>query len=342
MLFLKSLRLKNFCHYKDHTFSFVKKAGTPYRYICFLGPNGSGKTTILEAIGMLSMNTAGRSGFAVMSSLRKYVRNTDYDPTYEQTRGFKYSDDFAIDYKDELSDMLIEGVYTMDGKEYVIQLTQNGYQRNDFAPVAPDDTDPEEVSQILNSGIWGEDHLLYRQRIAHSVTSDSDVSLSKFQLLAPQIEKMETLAQEITRYPTECVSPSGFTQYDRAYCTDIVFVKYNKEEDQDYRIHFKRMSMGERKVCKSFSQLLNLMYDLENPSPGEPQMKSWPRLLLLDNIVMHVYWDRHISMVECLKSQFSEQQIFATTHSGILIPRFKRGENDQENELMIDLEEINN
>lgn len=223
MLFLKSLRLKNFCHYKDHTFHFTKEDGTPYQYVCFFGPNGIGKSTLLEAIGMLTMNTAGRSGFAITSSLRKYVRDEDYDPTYERTRGFKYSDDFAVGYKDELSDMLIEGVYVMGGKDYIVSLTQNGYQRNDFAPVAPDDTDPDEATDVRNSGIWGENHLLYRQRVAHAVTSDSDVSLSKFQLIAPQIEKMQTLAKEVTRYPTECASPSGFTQYDRAYCTDIVF-----------------------------------------------------------------------------------------------------------------------
>lgn len=341
MLFLKSLRLKNYCRFRDYRFNFIKANGKPYRYICFFGPNGIGKSSVLEAIGILTMNTAGRSSFAVTQSLRKYVRDTDYDPTYERTKGFRYSDDFAVSYEDNLSDMLIEGIYEMDGKEYIVQLTQNGYKRNDFAPIASSDTDPDEAHEILNSGVWGEDHLLYRQRIAHTVTSDSAVSLSKFQIIAPQMKKMEGLAQEVTRYPTECISPAGFTKFDRAYCTDIVLIKHDSEEDQDYRIHYKRMSVGERKVCKSFSQLLNLMFDLENPSPGEPTMEGWPRLLLFDNVVMHIYWDRHTAMIECLKEQFSKQQIFTTTHSGILIPRFNRGENDQENELMIDLEQIN-
>ena len=43
MLFLKSLKLVNYCSYVNHTFDFTKPNGEPYRYICFFGPNGVGK-----------------------------------------------------------------------------------------------------------------------------------------------------------------------------------------------------------------------------------------------------------------------------------------------------------
>jgi len=101
------------------------------------------------------------------------------------------------------------------------------------------------------------------------------------------------------------------------------------------------MSAGERKIAKSFSDLLNLMYTLANPGSGEESLVHWPRLLLIDNVEMHAYFDRHVKLINTLKKVFHQQQIFATTHSGILVPRYIAGENDQETELYIDLDEIN-
>lgn len=322
MLFLTKLHLENFCSYEHHTFDFKKPDGNPYRYICFFGPNGCGKTTLLEAISLLTMNQKGRDPEYVKRSLRKYIRNKDYDPAYEKISGHVYRNDFAVETQDNLAEMVIEGTYELDGEPYIVRLTQNGFDRNDLAP------------EGNGPGPWGDDHLLYRQRVAHMITSDSDLSMSKFQLHKDQIKEFEKVTSAVMRFPTECLPPSGIVPIDRDYCTDFVIHKNN------IRVHYKRMSAGEKKISKSFSQLLNLVQDLEHPDPGEPVMKGWPRLLLIDNIEMHVYYDRHTTMVECLKTEFSDQQIFATTHSGILIQRFLDGKTDP-SEFMIDLEKIN-
>jgi predicted ATP-binding protein involved in virulence len=323
-LHLAKLRLKNYCSYEDYTFDFLKDNGKPYQFICFFGPNGIGKSTLLEAIALLTMNNKGRSARHVQESLYKFVKNKDYDPLW-----------MRVEKTSELPPMLIEGTYVMDGQEFVVQLTEQGFVRNDFAPIAPDDAYEDEVEDIENSGPWGDEHLLFRQRIAHFVRTDSDLSLSRFQLHVSQSESFEKIVTQIMRYKADCISPSGMTAEEKQYCTDFVIDK------KGHLIHFKRMSAGEKKICKSFSSLLNLMYDLENPDMGEIDMPGWPRLLLMDNVVMHVYFDRHVQMVESLKEVFQRQQIFATTHSGILVPRYQRGENDQENELYIDLEPIN-
>ena len=322
MLFLTKLHLENFCNHAHHTFDFRRPDGNPYRYICFFGPNGIGKTTLLEAISLLTMNQMGRDPNHVKRSLRKYVRNEDYDPAYERISGHVYRNDFAVETHDNLAEMIIEGTYEMNGESYIVRLTQNGFDRNDLAP------------EGNGPGPWGDDHLLYRQRVAHMITADSDLSMSKFQLHKDQIKRFEEATSTVMRYPTKCLPPSGIVPIDRDYCTDFVIHKGN------YKMHYKRMSAGEKKISKLFSQLLNLVYDLEHPDPGEPEMKGWPRLLLIDNIEMHVYYDRHLAMVNSMKSSFSDQQIFATTHSGVLIPRFLDGEVDP-TELMINLEEIN-
>ena len=83
------------------------------------------------------------------------------------------------------------------------------------------------------------------------------------------------------------------------------------------------------------------MRALSDPVPGQISMTGWPRLLLMDNVVMHIYFDRHISMITSLMDVFGKQQIFSTTHSGVLIPRFERNEHDSDKELMIDLDKVN-
>lgn len=348
MLFLKELTLKNYCSYENHTFNFFKPDGTPYKFICFFGPNGSGKTSLLEAIALLTANWSGRPSYMIRESLRKYIRNTDYEPSYEGMKGFSYGDkDVTGDSgyikvkeeqkRDNLNQMVIRGVYTMNNKEYVIELTPDGFIRNDFAPIAPDSTEPENILSFSNNGPWGNQHLLHRQRVAHFMNSDSDLSMSKFQLKVSQVEAFEKIVSEIMRCKVDCIAPSPIaTQlHDKEYCTDFIISKKN------IKVHYKRMSAGERKISKSFSEILNLIDDLTRSYSGESKLNHWPRLLLIDNVEMHVYWDRHITFVNCLKNVFIKHQIFSTTHSGVLVSRFLKGENDQKSELYVDLEKIN-
>ena len=327
-MYLKNLKLVNYCGYQEHTFDFMKPDGKPYKFICFYGPNGIGKSSVLSALSLLTTNQISRSQDGIKSSLRKCVFSPDYDPVYDRLKDFKVKDKFAEESDNNGNEMIVEGTFVMEGKEYVVSVTQDGFVRNDLAPI----DDPA-------SGPWGDDHLRFRQRITHTLTADNDLIRSKFQIHYDQVKKFIPLIEEVFRYKAECPSPKGLSSYDRAYCTDVIINKIKKNSQP--KIHFKSMSDGEQKICKSFSQILNLMYDLENPMPGDEVMEGWPRLILIDNIEMHVYFDRHVTFVDCLKREFNEQQIFATSHSGILIPRAIRGENDKENELWIDLEPIN-
>lgn len=300
-IFLKSLQLKNYCQYIDHTFNFTRPDGKPYPFVCFFGFNGAGKSNLLSAISMLTMNTTGRSDERVKTSLAKYVRNTDLDPSFRPPTD---------------NNMLIEGTFSYQNKDYVISLTENGCIRNDF----------------VEEATWQEHTLKHLLRLAHFMKTDSDLGFSKFQLVGAHKQDFERIIADVMRFPVECNLPTSDLE---DYCTDVVVTKKN------VRTHFKSMSAGERKICKAFSESLNLIYALSHPSMGEPNLSGFPCLLLLDNFEMHVYYDRHVQFVDSLKQVFDRQQIFATTHSGILIKRFLDNENDQTTELMIDLEKVN-
>jgi len=321
MLYLTKLHLENYCGYTHSTFNFKKPDGSPYKFICLFGPNGCGKSSMLHAISLLTANQSGRSKDNIKRSLRKYVKNKDYNPTYEKISGHIYKNDYISEYKDNSPEMIIEGTYEMNGNSYVVRLTQDGFDRNDLAPK---DNGP---------GPWGDDHLYYRQRIAHWCTADNDLSMSKFQLRQEQIDKFEKITSTIMRFPTKCLTPFGIVPMDKGYLTDFTLLKRGDI------IHYKRMSAGEQKISTAFAQLLNLIYDLENPESGDPILKGWPRLLLIDNVEMHIYYDRHVDMIQCLITSFPSQQIFTTTHSGVLIPRFLNKEHNNENELYINLDD---
>lgn len=335
-LYLKQLKLVNFCGYENCTFNFLKEDGTPYKFICFFGPNGVGKSTLLEAIMLLTMNRFGRGMDRIKQSLLKYIHNENYDPAYNQIGA---AEDGA-----PIANMLVEGTYVLNDKEYIIQLTETGWVRNDFSPV-PNIDDPtiEEMSKWARTGPWGEDHLKFTQRISHLVSSDNDLSLNKFQLVKPHVPDFEAIMTEIMRWPTKCIMPPdvrGMRQNSKEYSTDFVIKKTKRLTGKEVQVHFKRMSAGERKIAKSFSDLLNLKHTLANPSPGDLALPGWPRILLIDNVEMHAYYDRHVRLVTALRQIFGSHQIFATTHSGVLIKRHLAGTNDPE-ELYIDLDEVN-
>ena len=290
----------------------------------------SHNSTFLEALTLLTSNFYGRDEHSIRAMLEKHVMNPDYVPTYQK--------------KPELgsaTQMLIEGVFVHEDREYVIALTEAGHIRNDFMPIPPSDASPDEANKISSGGPWGNYGLRYLQRMVHMVSADSGTSMGRFQVHTSRKADLEKIVSEITRFPTKCQLEHGTTPKEREFSTDLVITKTSRYGEK-YNIHFKRMSAGERKITKSFSELLNLMNTLANPNnPDEVKMPGWPPIILMDNLVMHVYYDRHVTMVDCIKDVFADQQIFATTHSGILISRHLEGKNDTENEMWINLEDIN-
>jgi len=47
-------------------------------------------------------------------------------------------------------------------------------------------------------------------------------------------------------------------------------------------------------------------------------------IFLIDNIELHIYFRRHMLLIEKIKEHFSNKQIIATTHSGIIVNNLEK------------------
>lgn len=337
-MFLKKIKLIKYAGYKEKTFDFTKPNGDPYRFICFFGPNGYGKTSMLQAIQLLTLNTTGYSPDRVYNKLKSLVYTKSGLGAYTGITEVEYKNNWMTKKKDKKPEMTIEGLFSDGKKDYIVSLNEYGFTQNDLAPIYSSNETKEEKTNILNRGPFGKDHAAYRQRLIHMLKADSDLSMNRFQLKTNAIPMFERIISEIYSYDVKCSLPTGTLPEDMEYSVDFYVVK------EDEYIPFKRMSAGEKKIAKSFSELFNIMDDLANPKRkdlNEIPMPGYPKIILIDNVEMHAYYTRHVSLVNELKKTFNHQQIFATTHSGVLIPRYLDGQNDQENEQYIDLHPVN-
>lgn len=311
MLKIKSLFLKNYAGFQDpFLFSFERKDGAFKPINMFFGPNGCGKSTGLNAVGLLSRAKAYGKRVEGESNLllRKLQFHPDYDPNYS---GFtKYEDD-----------MKITGVFWDGEKDLVVEVKDDNVTRNDLFD-------------------RGQDNCVF-------IDADHPINMSKFQIPAERIDLFVDLATTIYGYkcyPEKLVSSEGVDGGNRSlkdtlkiyadnkdkisdmtsvstmtrseiYDTATALVKNDKNafyqdfvlEKGNVKVHYKSMSAGEKKIAT----LLRALCD--------PTIIDKSDIVMIDNIEMHVYFGRHKKMIDKLISSFPEKQFIVTSHSSVMI-----------------------
>jgi len=58
-MWIKELGIRNIRSFEEQEFSFDRKDGKPYRWVTLLGENGGGKSTVLQALGLLMAGPEG-------------------------------------------------------------------------------------------------------------------------------------------------------------------------------------------------------------------------------------------------------------------------------------------
>ncbi|MCD6435615.1 MAG: AAA family ATPase [Clostridiales bacterium] len=293
MIKLKKLKLVNFCGYRDVEIDLSDK-NEVLKWAMLFSPNGSGKSNFLNAVQLLSNPWRFESRPTTNMFFRKLTYHPDYIPNYE---GFDESK----------TELYMEALFeTEEGDKRVIM--QNTWNEKTSGVVL------NELPRRIFSACY-------------YVDADNAINTQKFQIYSEHTEEFLEFAEAVYDFKCELPVDRIVNVYDPQtdkyinFNTDLVITKYG-----DTRVHFKRMSAGEKKIATMLCQLFNNIYGVR--SRGE-------NIILIDNITMHIYWKRHMKILELIDKYFPDQQIIATTHSPIII-------NNMNKKYLIDLEQILN
>lgn len=266
MFYLKSIDFINFCGYKELKLNFFNQ-DKPIPLCVFFGPNGTGKSTVLSGIRMIS-NPYQFYGRENDLYFRKMIFHEDYDPTYS---GF-------VNSTREIK--LIGTFINKDNKEYKVELDKNGLVHSDLPRYNSDQEG------------W-------------SVFTDADhpMNMNKFQLRKEAANKFLEIASYVYGLPiTLSKEITTFDLNDSAsFYQDLIIQK------KEVKVHFKRMSDGEKKIATLLRHICN-----------ESFMNS-SNIYLIDNAEMHIYFKRHPGLVKRLISVFPDKQFITTSHSATFI-----------------------
>ena len=303
MIKIKKIFLKNYCGYRNIEFDFTDKNDNVKQLAFLYGPNGTGKTSLLDAINMCC-NPLQYMNRNVDLLLSKIVYNIDYDPfitDYEkqyaaQEERSGKTDVFTEKIKQETNTMDIAAYFMDDNNndKFVIFTTQEnqGVVQNDLS-----------VSESC----------LY-------FDADKPTSMNRFQLDIKKKDLFLDMAEMV--YGFKCsfghiVPVNMGTGESVDYYTDIVIDKYGD------RIHFKRMSAGEKKIAKLVQKLCSDEIEKQN-------------IICIDNIFMHIYFKRHAKLIDKILDTYKNKQFILTCHSETAINHIEK---KYGNKFLYDLEQ---
>ena len=258
---IKTIRFKNFKVFEDYALDFTKEEACK-SFACFIGPNGCGKTTILDGIQNLFSNFESYDATRLKALLGKAVRHVDGD-----NRGGVHGDD----------DFIIEADLACSKGDYSVSLSKQGFIKEH----------PDYAKELL-------------MRICFYARFDQE--LHQFQIAREKWPMFQDLFSSVTGFKVE-EAPDLFYDSQSARYAKVAeqyvlgFLVHKPNET----ISHKECSAGEKKIIKCFSTLLSKEYT--------------PKIILVDNVAMHIESGRHLQMIEAIKRCFPISQIFATTHS---------------------------
>jgi len=224
-LAVKSIRAKNFKCYNDFAINFFPENGDEvFLLYGAFGPNGSGKTTVLDAISLAFSSFASYTEARLDVALRKYIRNFKFMKPSEQSK----------------SNFLVEADIMSDVGNYTVAIDRHGYLDGK--------SHPEKIqNEILTQ--------CFRTRY--------DEELNMFQLRLDRWKIFKDLFETVTGYVVEkkeCPM-SPFTVNDSSckasmalldeYVLELNIIKPNET------ITDRECSKGEKKILKNFTTLLN-------------------------------------------------------------------------------------
>lgn len=213
---IKSIRFQNYKAFNDVFFDFINNDKCQ-PFICFHGPNGCGKTTILEAITLIFSRLEGREADKIKALLGKSVRHVEGNQT-------------AI-YDN--SDFLITANIQSSIGDYEIQINKTGFIKDH----------PDQIKDVIY-------RICYYARFDQELHQFQLVR-SKWRLFKDLFQAVTGFEIE----EREDVFSASDDPTRKEILDGYVLGFWIKKPDET--ISHKECSAGERKIIKSFSTLLN-------------------------------------------------------------------------------------
>lgn len=145
--------------------------------------------------------------------------------------------------------------------------------------------------------------------------ADHTINRQKFQLPADGSELFLDMAKIVYGYDVSLGrAVSTYEAEDEAGEGTGLRVDFYQDviiDKGDARVHFKSMSDGEKKIATLLRQLC------------DPTIVHNSKIVLVDNIEMHVYFERHARMIDKLLATFPDTQFLVTSHSGVMIDHIR-------------------
>lgn len=262
---VRSVKIKDLKSFENVEFDFFDN-----QFVCFIGPNGTGKSTALQVIQLIFSKNEGSDMERLNARLGRVIR---------QVKG-RGSGTISCD------DFLITAQIECEYGDYEVKINKDGFIK-DHPPYAKE--------------------LLFRLCYFSSL----DRELHQFQLKKEKWDIFKDLFEKITGYEiAQQDDLNSSASFDPMFNEEMEKYVLGFWVTKPHEVVFYRdCSDGERKVIKSLSTLLNMDFT--------------PRIILIDNIEMHVESKRHMPLVISLKKCFPESQIFSTTHSTRISKNFQ-------------------
>lgn len=273
---LKRLELVNFGKYEDAVIDFSHD-GIPLSMICLVGPNGTGKTTILDAVTMLCTNYSEYSPQRFSEMMLRRVRNWMHieGDDHIKNASFSVKGTFSSTYPSLKPPYCQEGV--SPSSEYVVEFTRHKFRSRH----------PEFIEQRLH-------------RYCFAARFDNELTL--FQMRRDRWPLFQELFSSVTGFPVEedvdmfhDTADTRMRRIQDEYVLGFI-VKKPKEI-----IRHKMCSSGEKKIAKCFSTILNA--------------RVQPSVIIVDNVLMHIEVGRHLAVMDSLAKCFPYSQLVVACHS---------------------------
>lgn len=213
---IKSLDFKDFRGYEKAHFEFGD-------FSMLVGPNGIGKTTVLDAVQLLCSGLDFKDDEAAHPLVKSRITPE------ERTRQFLRKNIRNIDSATPAAGFNISANFDRAGEPIRVELNQDGWVRNE-----------------LRDRDWWWPGILYFAQF--------DCNMVNFQLAAELWDDFAKAWGTITGY--KAVDPDIQQAVGRGIKVDIVIGFFI--EKPGGRIHCRKASAGEKKIMKSLSQIVSL------------------------------------------------------------------------------------